>query len=163
MRVVPAEVRSLSPISYTFKQNFSTFNPSMLKGLWWKIIQVMILLNGGNRSKKVSMLCQVNEPGGFIAFLGDTNSRKFDPPCFSQRTAKVTGSGPSWFRSCCNIFMNCSSMWSRPQPHRHDISARLKLGVIMSTMTAPTARMNVLRRIDQRHQSFPSASSFERI
>ena len=42
----------------------------------------MILLNGGNRSKKVSMLCQVNEPGGFIAFLGDAYSGKSNPPYF---------------------------------------------------------------------------------
>ena len=33
----------------------------------------------------------------------------------------------------------------------------------MSTMTAPTARMNVLRRIGQQCHSFPSASNFERI
>ena len=33
VRVVPAEVRSLSLTPYTFRQNFSTFNPSMLKGL----------------------------------------------------------------------------------------------------------------------------------
>ena len=50
-----------------------------------------------------------------------------------------------------------------PQPQRQAISDLLKLGVIMSTMTAPNARMNVLRRIGQQCHSFPSASNFVRI
>ena len=79
--------------------------------------------------------------------------------CFSQRTPEVTGRGPSWFRSCCNIFMNCSSMLSRPKPHRHDISARLKLGVIMSSMAIQQTAINCRRNISGPLQILPSLSN----
>ena len=82
----------------------------------------------------------------------------------SHLLALETRSGPFiWFLSSCNIRMNSSSISKIPHPQRQAISDLLKLGVIMSTTTAPTARRNVLRRISQQHQSFPSASSFERI
>ncbi len=50
-------------------------------------------------------------------------------------------------------------MWSRPQPHRHDISARLKLGVIMSSMATPQTAINCRRNISGPLQILPSLSS----
>ena len=58
--------------------------------------------------------------------------------------------------------MNSESMSSFPQQPQ-DISETEKLGVIISAMNTPAVRMKVRRRISRPHQSFPSASNFERI
>ena len=81
------------------------------------------------------------------------------PPCTGE-TKRSIHLVP---KSSCNIRMNSSFISKIPHLQRQAISDLLKLGVIMSTTTAPMARRNVLRRISQQHQSFPSASSFERI
>ena len=81
----------------------------------------------------------------------------------SHRNPELILSGPTSFRSSCSIRMNSSSIPCFVQPHLQHISETEKLGVIMSTINTPSARMKVRRRISRPHQSFPSASSVERI
>jgi len=59
--------------------------------------------------------------------------------------------------------MNSGSISEVPHPHRQAISLTEKLGVIILAINNPVAMRKVLRRIGQQHQSFPSASNFERI
>ena len=76
--------------------------------------------------------------------------------CFSHLTPDVIGSAPSLSRNCCNIFMKFSSMCENPQPHLHCISARLKLGVSISTMSAPAVAIKVRRNISDPLHKFPA-------